>query len=255
MNIIRTKNNILTQYSPKSWLRESVSASGTSLKVKNDAGFATNQYAQIGSTGLEKTELKLISSVGSNALTISATEFDHPTDTPIFGLLYNQIKIYRSITGATGTFTLLATVDIDVDREETIYKDTGGTSAHAYKTTFYNSTTSLESEYSAIILPAGKELWTLQSMRESVMSEFNDPLPKFLTEDQIDKWINLWLLIMTRTARSINQDFGIKSTDISLSSGVAEYDTDNGFPKDFVSPIKVEISWSGSDSDLKDVSQ
>ncbi|MHB8544792.1 MAG: hypothetical protein ACYC9S_12460 [Leptospirales bacterium] len=69
---------------------------------------------------------------------------------------YNDIKVYSSST-QTGTYTLLATVAIDLTQATefstgyTVYTDTAGTTSTWYEFSYYNSTSTAESPLSTAI--------------------------------------------------------------------------------------------------------
>jgi hypothetical protein len=66
---------------------------------------------------------------------------------------YNQIRVYRS-DSKTGTYVLITTVDVDqttiTDNSPgySVYKDPTGTSSNWYKVSYYNSSSSTESDTS-----------------------------------------------------------------------------------------------------------
>lgn len=126
--------------------------SGTTLTVKNSQGITTNLYALVGSVGQEHSELRRITAISANDLTIaSALTGDYSRFTDVTILNADQIKIYRAanVDGtapADGSFSLIATVDIDTDDVETSYTDTSGDSNYWYKFTYFNSQTSAETE-------------------------------------------------------------------------------------------------------------
>jgi len=118
---------------------------GTSLSVENAQGFVANDYIVIGRMGNEMAELRKIASVTSNTITLSsATNFSHVDGTQVQKILFNQRKFYRS-DSETGTYQLIATKDIEVDRPDgTFYEDSAGTSSSWYKATYYNEYTLTE---------------------------------------------------------------------------------------------------------------
>lgn len=62
-------------------------------------------------------------------------------------LIYNQIRIYTS-DAESGTYTLLASVTLRAGVSTYYYTDVGGTSSTWYRSTYYNSTTFIESAMS-----------------------------------------------------------------------------------------------------------
>jgi hypothetical protein len=158
-------------------LTDPISAGATSLKVGNNNRFAANDRVMIGEMGQEKTEVVTVSSVtGGTDIGIGATTFDHEDDTPIYRLRFDQIKIYKS-DSLTGSYVLLATVDIDVDNDElkTFYDDTSGTASNFYKTSAYHSVSTLESALSDPIAGTGWRRRQVGYIIDQILTEVGDP--------------------------------------------------------------------------------
>lgn len=131
-----------------------VVAGATSLTVYNTQGFVEHDYIIIGTIGYEKAELLQVKSVtvpGTLVLEV-ACSFAHLKDESIQRIFYNKRKFYRSAT-ESGTYSHLSTagspVDIDVDNAEgNIFEDPDGTATSYYKATYFNTTTSKETDLS-----------------------------------------------------------------------------------------------------------
>src|SRR3990167_7279850 len=145
--IIRSLND-LDNNAPLTYLANDEVAGTTTIRVKNSTGLTDGWAFQIGKTGEDKTEVVLgsISNVGT--LTIAALDFDHPADTSIIGIKYNQVVFEKSAAGTAGTAAPITNGPIEyqadaLDRQTgksyTIFDDTLGTSTDAYKTYFRNS--------------------------------------------------------------------------------------------------------------------
>ncbi len=147
-------------------------AAATTLTVRNNNGFVNLRKIMIGKLGFEKTEIVTLAGAitAGTSLTTSALVFPHVVDDPVYALKYNQIKVYRSTTGSDGSYSVLATVDIDVDNEdlETVYDDTAGLSSYYYKVSYYDSVGTVESELSDPIAGSGYE----RNMVGRVINEF-----------------------------------------------------------------------------------
>ena len=100
---------------PSTSLTEPVSAGGSALTVINNAGLSANNYIIMGKIGEEKSELRQISSItGHLAMAVDTIDFDHPVDTPITYMPFNQIRIYMgdwSGRYATGTISISKSQD------------------------------------------------------------------------------------------------------------------------------------------------
>jgi hypothetical protein len=176
---------ILTLFNPatddleKAYLTGPYSAGITSIEVTNNNRFATNDRILIGEMGHEKSEIVTVSSVNANGTTvvIGATVFDHEADTPVYKLRFDQVKFYRSTTTNTdAAFSLLATVDMDVDNANltTIYDDTTGTDAYFYKMTVYHSISTLESAYTDVIGGSGWRRNQVGNIIDEILREVGD---------------------------------------------------------------------------------
>lgn len=137
-----TEDSILTELT---YLSDDVDAASSSISVENEQGFAVDDYIIIERLRSETAEMIKIATVVGKAITLSsALSMAHKNGNRVQKILFNQRKFYRSAT-ESGTYTLIATEDIEVDRPEgTFYEDATGTSSSWYKATYYNSTTNVE---------------------------------------------------------------------------------------------------------------
>lgn len=150
--MILTAYNSSTDNLEKSYLSNSYAAGVTSIVVRNNSGMAVDDRIMLGEMGNEKTEIVTISAVNADkiTLTVGATKFPHSADDPVYVLKYDQIKFYRSTTTIDGSYSSVATVDMDVDNAEceTRYDDANGLTSYFYKIAFYHSIDTLESSLS-----------------------------------------------------------------------------------------------------------
>jgi hypothetical protein len=186
MQIIINHPELTDQETP---LSADVAAAATSSTVENNTGFATNDYTVFGTLGEELTEIvKLTSTTGTTTLGhTTGPVFAHSARTPVALIKYNQAKIYTD-TSEDGLFaTLLATVDLTLDQDATVYDDTTGTTATWYKIKYYNSTSTGLSSFSVAVLGTGYTDDSLFSMTEEVMEEFGDSGGKDLSKDEVHR--------------------------------------------------------------------
>ena len=163
----------------KSYLLDPVSADATTINVKNNERFAANQRIMIGEMGQERTEIVTVSAINSTndtGLTVGQTKFSHNADDPVYVLQFDQVKIYRSTTGVSGSYSNLATVALDVDNDtlQTVYDDTTGLSTYHYKITFYHSVSTLESAYSDAIPGGGFRRKQVGYIVDEILQEVSD---------------------------------------------------------------------------------
>lgn len=174
---------IITAFNPstdsleKTYLSQYLASGATALIVKNNDRFATTQAVLIGEMGEERSELNTTSGItGKNSITIDvATNFNHNADDPVYKLEYNQVKFYKSAT-LTGTYTVLATVDIDVDNHDKVtrYDDATALTTDYYKIQYYNSETTVTSELSDPIPASGQAVNTAGKVIDAVARRVRD---------------------------------------------------------------------------------
>jgi len=138
----------------KTSLKVDSSAGSTYLTVKNIQGFKVDDYIVLGRLGYEKAELLQVSSLTSpqTITLVSASKFAHLRDEPVQVILYNKRKFYRA-SSKDGVYSHLSSagspVEVDVDNGEgNVFEDPDGTSTSYYKATYYNTTTSKETDIS-----------------------------------------------------------------------------------------------------------
>jgi len=86
-------------------LTASIAKTGTALAVQNSTGFVADDYVVVGNMGNETTELRKVASAANiNLITVDALVMDHPVNTLVSKIDYNQIKVYSSATQPTYYF-------------------------------------------------------------------------------------------------------------------------------------------------------
>lgn len=199
-----------------------VSGVGT-IRVKNINSFAASQALQIGKTGEETAEVVITGTgavSGSSLILTGTTRYDHPTDTPVYAIRFDQTIFKRSTAGTSGTATAMtnSTITLTPDSEYTQFYDQTGASTYAYKASFYNSVTTEESSDSDWITPTGQSRYCLAKMRERVKRKLTSS--NFIQNDEtVDDWLNEWMEKMTNAAIDVNRDYMLGSESISMASG------------------------------------
>jgi len=220
-------------------------SSGTTLTVANSSGFAANDYIVIGKMGdTEKCEIVQISSI-TNATTIvltGALDFDYTAGTTVVQIPYNQFRVYRSATGVGGSYTLLVTQDIQVDKEINTYQDTTTSTVVSWKLCFYNSTTTDASDYTDEIPYAGFPLWSVVGIQDSVTTLFRgDSKDSFITREIILTWINECVNTLQFMITDGESPYYVNSATIT-STNADTYDLSDEAP---LGVFMVEISKDG----------
>src|SRR5258708_1457183 len=136
--IIRVQNQ-LTINAPQTYLSANVSSGTNVFPWRNPAGLNPSWAVQLGNTGEATSEILLLSSStpsGTLGTTTANSLYDHPADTPMFGIKYDQLVFERSTVGTTGTATPMmgGTVSIQSLSPTTFFDDTTGAVGYAYKT-------------------------------------------------------------------------------------------------------------------------
>lgn len=178
----------------KSYLANPYSVGINSIQVKNSDRFAVNQRIIVGEMGLEATEVVTVSGINADqqTLTISTTLFSHEADAPVYVLRYDQVKIYRSITGINGSYLNIATVNLDVDNADlsTLYDDTAGLSSYYYKTSVYNSLSTIESSLTDAIQGSGYRRNQVGYAIDEILREVNDENEQHVTRTEVLGYFN-----------------------------------------------------------------
>lgn len=230
--LIRCKN-LLDQAAQTTFLTQLEASGTTTLHVKNANGYAADQWAvQLGKTGEEQTEIGLISGgvpSGTTLTLATASNFSHPTDTPIYAVKYDKVIWFRSVTGTAGAAAVLATSNITPDAEHTQYDDTSGASTYSYKAAWYNSITGGTSSLSDWLLSAGYDFYSLASIKQRVKDKLLNA--GFIGDDSVLRdWINEYMELLTNKVIDVNQDYNLGSTNVAFSaSGELGTITDTDF--------------------------
>ena len=184
--MIITAFNPSTETLEHTYLAEYMAEASDHLIVKNNNGFAASQAVLVGKMGGERSEIIITDGVtNEDTITISGnTTFAHNADDPVYKLVYNQVKFYKSAT-VDGSYTLLATVDLDVDNQDglTKYEDVAALTTDYYKITYYNSQSTATSEYSDPIAAAGYEVNTIGKVINQVVRRVRDTNYEILDAD------------------------------------------------------------------------
>lgn len=215
-------NNSLADQAQYSYLTNTVSAGTTALPIRNINSFNANYAIQIGKTGEEQTEIKVLTSgapSGTALATTANTTYEHPSDTQVFNIKFDQVIFLRSTTGTAGTATALSggTVSITPDSLRTEFDDTTGASTYAYRAQYRNSVTTDVSALSDWLTQEGFSFYSLAKIRERIKRKF--PNATFIGDDDvIDDWVNEWLEKMNNTLIDVNKDYALGTVDVAFGT-------------------------------------
>lgn len=252
--LIQTKNTLHIT-APKTYLLNTEVAGTTIFRMRNTAGFGSSWAIQIGETNEEQTEVLVLSgnppAIGTLGTSTVSSTFEHPADTPVYAIKFNQVVFERSTTGTAGTATPMTNgtityqpnaYDTETKRSYTVFDDATGSVSYAYRTYFRNSVlavTSLESDW---ITPAGFSFYSLGAMRERIKEKLWDST--YIKDDsQIDNWLNEWLFEMRNAAIAVNEDYALGTVDVGFGTeGLGTITT-----ADFKQPRRMWITYNGAD--------
>lgn len=128
-----------------------LAGSNVTLTVDNNDHFANTDYLVIGYEGSELAEMVQVNQVvvAGQSVQVAALKFNHRQGEPITKFLFNKRRFYGA-TSASGSFTELTSegspVDIQVDDPQGTKIEYTGTLYTYFKSTYLNSTTSVETD-------------------------------------------------------------------------------------------------------------
>src|SRR3990167_1412171 len=164
-NVLRIEHPSLP-VTPKTYLTAAVAAAGTTLTVRDNAGFSNSSGGDmilIGSFGDEQAEIKEVDGAitAGTSLTVTAVTFAHPINTPVRKIIFDQIEVYGNSTATSTGATLIATINIDVSSPYTEYVVSGTTYAFYGVRGIRSTATTYSGAYSDFIAAAGFDTITV----------------------------------------------------------------------------------------------
>lgn len=169
-----------------------VAVAVNALVVENTNHIGGGDFLVIGLLGNETTELLVVQSVtGTTGIgTVGNTVLPHNRFDPVNKLFGSQIKLYRApnvngVQPADTAFAPLATIDIDIDQPMTDYTDATGSSAYWYKFTYYNPTSTGETNLADSMAMRGGGTGDYCSI-EDVRKEAGLTNNRYITDVMID---------------------------------------------------------------------
>lgn len=255
----------LTPNAKFSYLTTNYVSGVTSLVVVNGASFANNDYVLLGEFGSETSEIRQVSNVSTNTLTVDTTLFSHAQDTKITILKYNQVRFYHTTTATFDNSSPIAGYqDLDACSFNTKIYDTTNTTGFGWFI-FYNSTTAKATTASNAIPYAGFDESSVKEIFDTFFSLLNNKELKLIDNDDAFKWLNEGYAIAKNELNLINQNYNV-GTELTITTvaTTAEYtlptdfsdlvsiNDSDGYPVNFIELQKV--NWHnefGLSSDVK----
>lgn len=244
--LIKVENNLVDDQTVKTYLTNTESSGTSVLRWKNPNGFSASWAVQVGNTGEEQTEIVLLgaSTPAGTAGTLTAnTLYEHPADTPLYAIKYDQIVFERSTAGTAGTAAPMTdgTVKIQADQDYTQFEDSSGSSTYAYKTYYRNSVLTYNSTESDWITPANYSFYSLAKLRQRVKDKMWDA--SYVSDDLANDWINEYHEILRNEAIAVNEDYALGTTSIAF--GTAGLGTITS--QDFKQIRRIWVTYNGND--------
>lgn len=227
----------------KTYLTSDIVATAVLSLVENNDGFAADDLVILGKPGEEKSEIVTLTGVtGNSQLDHSAgTIFGHPARTPIYEVGYNQACIYRA-TAEGGSYSLIATIDLDIDEVSTMYDDADGTQASWYKVRYKNSVLTTYSDYTDEIQGSGYTDSSLSTLTDSVLEEFGDVTSQELSRNQVRTYLNDAIKKTVIAIIKTYPDFRTTYTTQALTANTATY----SLPTNFLAFKRIDVNYTGS---------
>lgn len=218
-------------------------AGTTVLRVENTTSMSDGWGLQIGETGGEQTEVVLGTAPNIGTINTTALDFDHPADTPVYFIKFNQVVFERSTAGTTGTATPMTggTVEYQPNSTLTIFDDTSGSSTYGYRAYFRNSALSVNSTESDWITFAGPSFYSLSKVRDRAKSKLWNA--SWLTDTIVDEWINECKDIMVNKAINLNKDYALGTSAVTFGTNGLGTITDT----DYTDVRRVWVTYNGVD--------
>lgn len=186
-NVIQIENP--SAISISTLISSPILATGTTLTVNDNSGFQFGASAAlpdlllIGQLGFEKTEIKKITGAitPGTSISVSAVLFDHPIDTPVAKYLFDKVEISGS-SSATGSKTVIDTINLQVDSSSTTYV-VSGTTYNYYFARYYNSQATIPyySSYSAAVPATDFVFLTVKPAIDEAFRMINDKPSEFFS--------------------------------------------------------------------------
>ena len=252
MSVIKVQNPI-TASLPKTYTAVQQNAGVGTLYTKNVNGFQANWAIQVGESGENQSEIVLANvsaPSGTQIVLTSTTNFEHPADTPVYAVKYDQVVFHKSTSGtAAGTSGPISggTVTINPANWDSVnqisftqFDDTSGASTDAYRTYFLNSVTNGSTAFSDWLTPAGYSFYSLASITRRIRNKLWNSA--YIKDDAvIHDWINEWRDIMANEVLIVNADYNLGSVQVAF--GTDGYGTINDLALD--SLRRVWVTYDG----------
>lgn len=144
-------------------LTADLAVSATSVPVENLNNFSANDYILIGRPGEEQSEVRQVSGSPITNITVAALSYAHSHGEQVNKLFGTKLRVYYApdVDGTAPDVSafsnLLGEYTMDTDQPDTYIEDANGSSARWYIFTYYNPTSTAETEKSLSAAVRGAE--------------------------------------------------------------------------------------------------
>lgn len=221
--MIVTIKNTLALNAAKTYLSNGEVQGTNVLRWKNANGFSPSWGVQVGETGEEQTEVVLLGTAtpAGTAGTLTANDsYEHPPDTPLYAIKYNQVVFERATAGTLGTATPMTngTIPYAADGTVTGFDDTTGTTGYAYRVFFRNSVlgTAYDTPESDWLTPSGFAFYSLAKLRERIKAKLWSA--NYITDPILTDWVNEWKDEMTNAVVAVNEDYALGTVNVGFGT-------------------------------------
>lgn len=218
---------LIAQKLEQTYLAANSAAADTTLTVKDIDGFGVSDYLILGELGSEACELvKVHASTAPSGTTITlitgGTEFAHSAGTKVYKVAFNQLEISHAAT-LTGSKSVLATQNIQVDGLEHVYTDVSQTTGF-YFVRFKDETGSTFSSYSDGVPYGGWATNTVGYLMQSALKNNGVSLSERLTRDRLFEFTNDGLKLTAGKLKRFPQYLTANSILGQTTRGIYELD-------------------------------
>lgn len=220
--IIQARNTLAIN-APKTYSTHAEPAGTAAIRWKNPNGFSASWAIQVGETGDEQTEVVLLGTAtpsGTAGTLTSNLIYEHPADTPIYAIKYNQVVFERSTSGTAGTASPITNGSITYAADGTVtqFDDTSGNpTTDAYRTYFRNSVTGGTSPESDWITNSGFSFYSLASIIQRSKEKMWDA--SFIRDDRTWRdWTNEFKDRVTNKVIQANENYALGTVNVAFSS-------------------------------------
>lgn len=211
-------------------ISKTATAGDSDATVKNNNGFSANDYVVVGKLGDDATELRQVSSVsGTSTLNWSSTlSRAHGIGTVLYLIPYNQVEISRRTT-PTSSWSVLATIDLEVDSKTTNYNDTGGQTSYQYRIRLFNSQIGQYTDYSPILIGTGFDSRAVKPMIDAILMRLGDRKAEFTSREEVMQEIQYQYEEIASALIQSSSEYYRKTIEIPTENFKYEYSVPDDF--------------------------